>query len=58
MPSEPCDLHVSFVLVAYLLHVDVVLAVYVGLCGGITVSDSHNAGDVLEVVMVVYFNLN
>ena len=49
--------HKSLVVVSDLLDVDVVLAVDVGLRGGISVCNSYYASDVLEVIVIFYFHL-
>lgn len=50
-------LHVSLVVVADLLDADVVLGLDEGLGGGVGPSQSHHAGDVLEVLLVFNFDL-
>ena len=50
-------LHVRFVVVANLLDPDVVLGLDEGLGGGVGPSQRHHAGDVLEVFLVLHFDL-
>ena len=50
-------LHVSLVVVADLLDADVVLGLDVGFGGGVGPGQSHHAGDVLEVLLVLHFDL-
>ena len=51
------DIHVGFVVGTDLLHSDVVLGVYEGLCGGVGLGDGHHTCNVLEVTGVVHFHL-
>lgn len=50
-------LHVRLVVVADLLDADIVLGPDVGLGGGVGPSQSHHASDILEVLLVFYFDL-
>lgn len=51
------DLHVGLVVVSNLLDSDVILGLDVRLCGGIGPGQSHHADDVLEVLLVLHFDL-
>ena len=53
----PRDSHVSFVVGSNFLDADVILGVDEGLSGGIGFGHSHHAGDVLVVMLVLYFDL-
>lgn len=49
--------HVSFVIVANLLDAHVILGVDEGLRCGVGLGQGHDAGNVLEVVLAVHFDL-
>ena len=51
------DLHVGLVIIAYLLHMDVVYRVDVRLGGGVTIADRYNTSHILEVIMIGNSNL-
>lgn len=51
------SLHVRFVVVANFLDPDVVLGVDKRLCCCVCFSESHHAGDVLEVGRILHLNL-
>lgn len=50
-------LHVGLVVVADLLDADVILGLNVGLGGGVGPGQSHHADDVLEILLVLHFDL-
>lgn len=49
--------HVSFVIVANLLDAHVILGVDERLGCGVSLGQGHHAGNVLEVILTVHFNL-
>lgn len=49
--------HVGLVVAADLLDADVVFGLDVGLGGGVRPGQSHDAGDVLEVLLALHFDL-
>lgn len=51
------NLHVSLVIIADLLDADVVLGLDVWFGGGVGAGKGHDAGDVLEVLLVLHFDL-
>lgn len=50
-------LHVCLVVVANLLDADVILGLNVGFGGGIGPGQSHHADDVLEILLILHFDL-
>lgn len=50
-------LHVGLVVVADLLDADVILGLNVGLGGGVGPGQSYHADDVLEILLVLHFDL-
>lgn len=50
-------IHVGFVISANLLDPDVVLGVDERLCGGVRLGESHDAGYVLELTVIVHLHL-
>lgn len=50
-------LHVCLVVIANLLDADVILGLNVGFSGGIGPGQSHHADDVLEILLILHFDL-
>lgn len=57
MARCPADLHVRLVAISYLLNPDVIFRIYEGFSGGVGLCQGHNAGNILEVIVVFYFHL-
>lgn len=55
---EFVHLHISFVVSAYLLDPDVILGINERFCSGVGLSDGHHTGNVLEIAVIVDFNLS
>lgn len=55
---EFVHLHIGFVVGAYLLDPDVILGVNERFCSRVGLSDGHHTGNVLEIAVIVNFNLS
>lgn len=55
--AQPLHSHVSFVVLPDFLDTHVILGVNEGLGSGVRLGQCHDARDVLEVVLVVHFDL-